>query len=80
MRWRPPFAIPTGGDFIKLKNGHLLLVYNDDMNRRTPLTVTVSVDNDKATPIDGHRRRRQHLAYPYAIQTRDEKIHHLYDE
>jgi len=66
-------------DFIKLKNGHLLLVYNDDMNRRTPLTVAVSVDNDKSYP---YRRDiaggDNTFAYPYAIQTRDEKIHIIY--
>lgn len=66
-------------DFIKLKNGHLLLVYNDNMNDRTPLTVAVSVDNDKSYP---YRRDiaggDNTFAYPYAIQTRDEKIHIIY--
>ena len=66
-------------DFIKLKNGHLLLVYNDNMNERTPLTVAISMDNDKTYP---HRRNiaggGNTFAYPYAIQTRDEKIHIIY--
>lgn len=63
-------------DFIKLQNGHLLLVYNDNMNERTPLTVAISEDNDKTYPY-----RRDILggdntyAYPYAIQTKDGKIH-----
>jgi predicted neuraminidase len=66
-------------DFIKLKNGHLLLVYNDNMNDRTPLTVAVSTDNDKTYP---YRRDiaggDNTFAYPYAIQTRDSKIHIVY--
>lgn len=63
-------------DFIKLRNGHLLLVYNDSMNDRTPLTVAISTDNDKTYP---YRRNIAvgpfDYAYPYAIQTRDGKIH-----
>ncbi|MEK7793577.1 MAG: sialidase family protein [Candidatus Hydrogenedentota bacterium] len=66
-------------DFIKLKNGHLLLVYNDNMNERTPLTVAISTDNDKTY---SHRRDiaggDNDFAYPYAIQTRDDKIHIVY--
>jgi len=66
-------------DFIKLQNGHLLLVYNDNMNDRTPLTVAVSTDDDKTYP---YRRDTaggdNSFAYPYAIQTRDGKIHIIY--
>jgi predicted neuraminidase len=66
-------------DFLRLKNGHLLLVYNDSMSRRTPLTVAVSTDNDKTYP---HRRNLAEgpgdFAYPYAIQTSDGKIHVIY--
>ncbi|MCG3195567.1 MAG: exo-alpha-sialidase [Candidatus Omnitrophica bacterium] len=62
--------------FIKLRNGHLMLIYNDNMNERTPLTVAVSTDNDKTYP---HRRNilggDNTFAYPYAIQTKDDKIH-----
>lgn len=66
-------------DFIKLSNGHLLLVYNHSMSDRTPLTVAISTDNDKTYP---HRRDirkvRNSLAYPVALQTRDGKIHVIY--
>ena len=63
-------------DFIKLKNGHLLLVYNDSFNRRTPLTVAISTDNDKTYPykrniVEGPGD----FGYPTAIQTQDGKIH-----
>ena len=75
-----PFANPNSAiDFIKLRNGHLLLVYNDNMNERTPLTVAISVDGDKSYP---YRRDiaggDNTFAYPYAIQTRDGKIHIIY--
>ena len=56
-------------DFLKLANGHLLLVYNDSGVDRTPLTVAISTDNDKTY---AHRRDiatgDHDYAYPYAIQ------------
>lgn len=64
--------------FIKLLNGHLLLVYNDSISARTPLTVSISTDNDKTW---AYRRNiaesdeTQTFAYPVAIQSRDGKIH-----
>lgn len=68
-------------DFIKLKNGHLLLVFNDtNVDDRMPLTVAISTDNDMTYP---HRRNIVNkpgdtAAYPVAIQTRDGKIHVVY--
>lgn len=66
-------------DYLRLHNGHLLLVFNDSMRSRTPLTVAISTDNDKTYP---HRRNLAEgpgdFAYPYAIQTRDGKIHVIY--
>jgi len=66
-------------DFIKLTSGRLLLVYNDSMTGRTPLTAAVSEDNDKSYPI---RRNIGEgpgsFAYPVAIQTRDGRIHVIY--
>jgi predicted neuraminidase len=68
-------------DFIKLKNGHLLLVYNDNNEgERMPLTVAISTDNDRTYP---HRRNIVNkpgdtAAYPSAIQTQDGKIHIVY--
>src|SRR5205814_8240550 len=37
-------------DFIKLRSGNLLLVFNDSMNERTPLTVALSPDSDQTWP------------------------------
>jgi len=66
-------------DFLKLRNGHLLLVYNDSMTDRTPLTVAVSTDGDKTYPFKRNIATGPFdYAYPYAIQTRDGKIHVVY--
>jgi predicted neuraminidase len=66
-------------DFLRLKSGRLLLVYNDSMNRRTPLTAIVSSDNDQTYPArrniaDGPGD----FAYPSAFQDRDGVIHVVY--
>lgn len=68
-------------DFIKLQNGHLLLVYNDtNVDDRMPLTVAISTDNDKSYPHRRHivNKPGDTAAYPVAIQTRDGKIHVVY--
>lgn len=71
----------SAADFIKLDNGHLLLVFNDNNEgRRMPLTVAISTDNDKTYP---HRRDildkpGDTAAYPSAVQTQDGKIHIVY--
>lgn len=72
-----PFPNPNAAvDFIKLQNGHLLLVYNDSMTDRTPLTVAISVDNDQTYPYKRNiAEGNNSFAYPTAIQTRDGKIH-----
>jgi len=77
---RTDFPNPNSAvELIKLRNGHLMLVYNDNMNDRTPLTVTVSNDNGQTWP---YRRTiaggENTYAYPYAIQGEDEKIYLVY--
>jgi predicted neuraminidase len=66
-------------DFLKLKSGRLLLVFNDSMTRRTPITAAVSSDGDKTYPI------RKNLVegpgdfgYPIVLQGRDGLIHLVY--
>jgi predicted neuraminidase len=68
-------------DFIKLQNGHLLLVNNDtNVDDRMPLTVAISTDNDKTYPHvrDIVNKPGDTAAYPVAIQSRDGKIHVVY--
>lgn len=63
-------------DFIKLQSGNLMLVFNDNMNERTPLTVAISTDNDKTYAYQRDIMTGDNtFAYPYAIQTKDGKIH-----
>ena len=76
----PAFPNPNAAvDFLRLRNGHLLLVYNDSMSGRTPLTAAISTDGDKTYP---HRRNIVEgpgdFAYPYAIQAHDGKIHLIF--
>lgn len=69
----------AAADFIRLANGHLLLVFNDSMTKRTPLAVAISTDNDRSWPIkiniaDGPGD----FAYPVAFQSADGRIHVVY--
>jgi predicted neuraminidase len=63
----------------RLQNGHLLLVYNDSMSERSPLTAAISTDGGRTFP---HRRNLAEgpgsFAYPTAIQTRDGRIHVIF--
>lgn len=66
-------------DFLKLRGGSLLLVYNDSMHQRTPLRAALSDDNDKTYPIQRNiAEGRTDFAYPSAVQTADGMIHVVY--
>jgi predicted neuraminidase len=63
-------------DFLKLRSGRLLLIFNDSMNRRTPLTVAISSDQDRTWPIRRNiREGAGDFGYPSAFQARDGRIH-----
>jgi predicted neuraminidase len=66
-------------DFLKLRSGSLLLVFNDSMAARTPLVAALSVDGDRTYPF---RRTLAagagDFAYPIALQTTDGTIHLVY--
>ncbi len=66
-------------DFIKLRSGSLLLVYNDSMNERTPLTLALSTDQDRTYPYRRNVAEGPHdYAYPLAIQAKDGRIHLIF--
>lgn len=66
-------------DFIRLRSGALVLVFNDSMGDRTPLTVALSTDGDKTWPYRRNLAAGQDsFAYPVALQTRDGRIHVVY--
>jgi predicted neuraminidase len=75
-----PFPNPNSAlDFLKLRSGNLLLVYNHSMNARTPLTAALSEDEDRSWPFRRNIGTGPYdFAYPYAIQTRDDRIHVVY--
>jgi len=63
-------------DFLRLQNGHLLLIYNDSMSDRTPLTAVISTDGDRSYASKRNIKSGEgDFGYPYAIQARDGKIH-----
>jgi predicted neuraminidase len=66
-------------DLLKLNNGHLLLVYNHSMNRRTPLSLSLSLDEDRtwSAPRD-LRDGDNDYGYPIAFQAADGQIHVVY--
>ncbi|MBX3423304.1 MAG: exo-alpha-sialidase [Pirellulaceae bacterium] len=71
----------SAADFIKLRNGHLLLVFNDtNIDDRMPLTVAISTDNDRSYPYRRNvvNKPGDTAAYPSAIQTQDGRIHIVY--
>ena len=86
LTWSPgedtEFPNPNSAvDMVRLKNGHLVLAFNDNnQGRRMPLTVAVSADDEKSWP---HRRdivnkSEDTAAYPNLLQTNDGKIHLIY--
>jgi predicted neuraminidase len=67
--------------FIRLASGNLLLVYNDSMNDRNPLTAALSEDLDKSWPYKRNLAEdNRDYAYPMAIQTEDGRIHLIYTQ
>jgi predicted neuraminidase len=63
-------------DFLKLKSGRLLLIFNDSMSRRTPLTAALSSDQDRTWPIRRNiREGNNDFGYPSAFQASDGRIH-----
>jgi predicted neuraminidase len=63
-------------ELIRLRNGHLLFVYNNSANNRTPLTAAISTDNGRTWP---HLRNIAEgpgdYAYPSAVEGKDGTIH-----
>jgi predicted neuraminidase len=63
-------------ELIKLRSGRLLLIFNDSMNRRSPLTAALSSDQGQTWP---NRRNlcegNNDFGYPSAFQARDGRVH-----
>ena len=66
-------------DFLKLKSGKLLLVYNDCFHGRAPLTLALSADGDRTYPSKRNLVEAPgDFGYPVAFQAADGKIHVVY--
>jgi predicted neuraminidase len=84
LTWDPgkdsAFPNPNAAvEFLKLRSGRLLLIFNESMNRRTPLTATISADQDRTWPTRRNIREGDgDFGYPSAFQARDGRIHLVY--
>jgi predicted neuraminidase len=70
----------AGIAMTKLRNGHVLLVFNDtDHEPRSPLSVARSLDDGRnwEKPIELESNLGEY-SYPCIIQTRDDRIHITY--
>jgi predicted neuraminidase len=66
-------------EFLRLKSGNLLLIYNDHMNRRTPLTAALSTDRGKTWAYKKNiAEGANDFAYPSAVATADGAVHIVY--
>lgn len=82
--WTPPVATKlknpdSGIAMTKLANGHLVLVYNDAIAARTPLSITRSLDEGKTWEKPLHLESNPgEYSYPCVIQSTDGLIHVTY--
>lgn len=69
----------AGIAMTRLKNGHLVLVFNDSEDRRTPLSIALSRDEGKTweTPLELESNPGEY-SYPSVMQTEDGIIHIVY--
>lgn len=69
----------SGISMTRLKNGHLLLVYNDSPDSRSPLNIVRSVDDGRTweKPLELESNPGEY-SYPCIVQTDDGTIHITY--
>lgn len=66
-------------ELIRLANGHLLFIYNNSMDDRSPLTCAISTDGGMTFPHKHDLMSGEgSFAYPTALQTPDGLIHVLF--
>jgi len=68
----------SGIDLIRLKDGRLVVVFNDSFDRRTPLNIGLSEDNGENWKIWDLEREEGEYSYPSIIQSGDNLIHLVY--
>ena len=85
MTWGPVGTIDlpnpgSGVDAVRLANGHWVMVYNDTLEGRSSLAVSLSDDEGRTWKWTRHLERQESGAYHYPaiIQGADETIHFVY--
>lgn len=75
-QWKNP---NSGISMRRLRNGHALLVFNNQNNARTPLNIARSTDEGRTwgTPLALETNPGEY-SYPSVLQTSDGKIHIIY--
>jgi predicted neuraminidase len=75
-QWKNP---DSGISMTRLRNGHLLLVFNNEDDSRTPLHIARSVDEGRTweKPLVLETNPGEY-SYPSILQTPDGKIHIIY--
>lgn len=70
----------SGLDGVRLANGHWLLIYNDQIDGRNSLAVSISTDEGKSWGATQHLEAQASgsFHYPAVIQGRDGRIHAIY--
>ena len=70
----------SGLDAIRLQNGHWLLVYNDTLNGRNKLAVSISEDEGLTWTRTRHLESEESgsFHYPAVIQGQNQRIHVVY--
>jgi hypothetical protein len=85
ITWGPVVATElenpgAGIDGVRLANGHWLMVYNDTIDGRNSLAVSISDDEGKSWKWKRHLEKHEggSYHYPVVIQARDGTIHAVY--
>jgi predicted neuraminidase len=75
-QWKNP---DSGISMCRLKDGHLLLVFNNQNNARSPLHIAMSVDDGRtwSKPLELESNPGEY-SYPSIFQATDGKIHIIY--
>ncbi|MEX2114339.1 MAG: sialidase family protein [Pirellulales bacterium] len=70
----------SGLDAVRLANGHWALIYNDTINGRNHLAVSISEDEGRSWPITRHLEEQEKGSYHYPaiVQGADGTLHAIY--
>jgi predicted neuraminidase len=68
----------SGIDLIRLRDGRLVVVFNDSFDKRTPLSIGISGDDGKNWKVWDLEKEEGEYSYPSIIQSRNGLIHLVY--